>query len=60
MLVKDSKSIDWWCFEENSMIYIYYNMEKYQKLQTPFETKAHIASGKNTLLGPVCLGFWRG
>lgn len=60
MLTGAMNNKDFWCLDESDMVYWYTNNTSLQKLNSPFESKRYIDSGANKLLGPVCLGFWRG
>jgi hypothetical protein len=60
MLTYDREIYGHWCLDESDMVYWYTNQYTLNKLARPFGSKKFFDSGKNILLGPVCLGFWRG
>ena len=60
MLVTDQFIGEYWCFEESDTTYWYYSTNKLKTLCSTFKSRENIANRRNILLGPVCLGFWRG
>jgi hypothetical protein len=60
MLCKDKFVNQYWCLEESDEVYWYADVNNISKLSTPFGSLERIREGKIILLGPVCLGFWRG
>ncbi len=60
MLLKYSKSESYWCFDESDKIYWHKDTIVLNNYLSGWHTARRVAEGQNILLGPVCLGFWRG
>ncbi len=50
----------YWCLDESKKLVLYIDEHKFKNRDTPYEEDLFISSGAARLLGPVCLGFWRG
>lgn len=62
MLVTDSRheKTNFWCFDESGKVYIHSTLTKYGKTSATYNLSKLSEQGKINILGPVCLGFWRG
>jgi hypothetical protein len=59
-MLSTDKAASYWCLEEDDQSYWHEVSFKHKKLSTPFDSARYFDLGTNVLLGPVCLGFWRG
>ena len=62
MLLKESAKgkSNFWCFDESQKRYLHNTNYTIKKTSWVYNTKEKLKAGKVILLGPVCLGFWRG